>query len=189
MMRLSQSLLIVSFVLFSWLAMQAVHESGHVMGAWATGGVVDKVVLRPLILSSTELGHNPHPLIVVWAGPFIGCLLPLAAFVLAKVNSCPGLYLFRFFAGFCLVANGVYIAAGSFLGGADPGDMMRNGSPRWLLILFGLVTIPAGLSMWHRQGIYFGLAGGHGKVHPVATITSIALLVLLIAAELTYGGR
>jgi hypothetical protein len=107
---------------------------------------------------------------------------------MAKVSNCPGIYLFRFFAGFCLVANGVYIAAGSFLGGADPGDMMRNGSPQWLLILFGLVTIPAGLFMWHRQGIYFGLAGGHGKVHPVATIISLGLLALLIAAELIYGG-
>ena len=187
--RLSQFLLIATFVVFSWLAMQVVHESGHVVGAWLTGGSVEKVVLRPGVLSHTELERNPHPLAVVWAGPLVGCLLPLAAFALAKVGNCPGVYLFRFFAGFCMVANGVYIAAGSFLGGADPGDMMRNGSPQWLLILFGLVTIPAGLFMWHRQGIYFGLAGGHGKVHPVATITSVGLLALLIATELIYSTK
>jgi hypothetical protein len=36
--------LIVSLVLISWLAMQAVHESGHVVGAWCTGGHVAKNV-------------------------------------------------------------------------------------------------------------------------------------------------
>ena len=45
----------------------------------------------------------------------------------------PGAYLLRFFAGFCLVANGGYIGGGSFdrLGGA--GQMLRHGSPPWLL--------------------------------------------------------
>ena len=184
MQRVSQILLIVSFVAFCWLGMQVVHESGHVIGAWVTGGSVEKVVLKPLVFSHTDLSRNPHPLCVVWAGPLLGCLLPLAALVLAKVVNSPGIYLFRFFAGFCLVANGVYIAAGSFLGGADPGDMMRSGSPQWLLILFGLITVPAGLFLWHRQGVHFGLGRENGKVHPLATVTSLMLLVLLIAAEL-----
>ena len=51
MRRLSQSLLIVSFALLSWLAMQAVHEFGHVIGAWVTNGSVEKVVLKPLVFS------------------------------------------------------------------------------------------------------------------------------------------
>jgi len=168
--------------------MQVVHESGHVMGAWATGGHVQKIVLRPLVFSRTDLTRNPHPLFVVWAGPIVGCLLPLTAFAIANAAKFPGLSLFRFFAGFCLMANGVYIAAGSLLSGADPGDMMRDGSPQWLLILFGLITVPAGLFMWHGQGIYFGLAGSHGKVNLAATITSLVLLISLIVLELIYGG-
>jgi hypothetical protein len=36
--------LILSIVLASWLGMQVVHEFGHVVGAWLTGGQVSQVV-------------------------------------------------------------------------------------------------------------------------------------------------
>jgi hypothetical protein len=73
-----QVILIASTLLGSWLGMQAVHELGHVAGAWLTGGRVEKVVLHPLTISRTDLAHNPAPLLVVWAGPTVGVLLPLA---------------------------------------------------------------------------------------------------------------
>ncbi len=189
MRRVNQFVLICSFVGFSWLAMQAVHEFGHVLGAWATGGKVVKVVLSPVVFSRTEVAPNPHPLTVVWAGPLIGCLLPIFALLIAKAARCPAIYLFRFFAGFCFVANGVYIAGGSFLKGADPGDMLQFGSPQWSLILFGLVAFSIGLFLWHRQGVHFGFAGSQGKVHPMATVTSLASLTLLVLAELICSSR
>lgn len=79
MQRFHQVILIASTLLGSWLGMQAVHEFGHVVGAWLTGGQVDRVVLHPLTISRTDLARNPHPLLVVWAGPVFGCLLPLDA--------------------------------------------------------------------------------------------------------------
>lgn len=45
--------------------MQAIHECGHVLGAWLTGGQVARVVLNPLTLSRTDLAENPRPLVVV----------------------------------------------------------------------------------------------------------------------------
>ena len=57
--------------------MQAVHEAGHVFGAWATGGRVARVVLHPLTISRTDLEHNPYPLAVVWAGPVFGVVVPV----------------------------------------------------------------------------------------------------------------
>ena len=104
MNRLLQALLVVTFIGFSWLAMQVVHELGHVLVASMTGAEVTKVALHPLIVSRTDLGENPHPLAVVWAGPIIGSALPLTAFGLAAACRLPGVYLFRFFAGFCLIA-------------------------------------------------------------------------------------
>jgi hypothetical protein len=44
MQRIYQILLIGSFIGFSWLTMQVVHELGHVLGAVTTGGTVTKVV-------------------------------------------------------------------------------------------------------------------------------------------------
>ncbi len=190
MSRFTQILLIVTFICFSWLAMQAVHEGGHVLMARVTGGEVIKVALHPLIVSRTDLGANPHPLAVVWAGPHIGSALPLLFFALATVCRLPGVYLFRFFAGFCLVANGVYIGAGWLLAdGADPWVMRENGSPTWLLVLFGLLTTPFGLYLWHRQGPHFGLGEVRGNVNKRAALTSATLFLALTAVELLRNSR
>ena len=45
--RLPQLVLIGSALVDSWLGMQAVHESGHALAAWLTGGRVARVVLHP----------------------------------------------------------------------------------------------------------------------------------------------
>ena len=171
--RAKQILLILTFVGFSWLGMQVVHEAGHVLVAKLTGGEVVRVALHPLIVSRTDLGRNPNPLAVVWGGPLFGSLLPLLAFALAALFHWPGVYLFRFFAGFCLVANGIYIGLGHFLAkGADPWVMTDNGSPLWLLVLFGAVTFPLGLYLWHRQGQHFGLGVAKGSVNTSAALVS-----------------
>jgi hypothetical protein len=129
MSRFHQVILIVSILVLSWLAMQAVHEFGHVLGARLTGGSVAKVVLHPLTISRTDLDHNPRPLLVVWAGPLFGVLFPVGLWGLVAVYRWSAAYLFRFFAGFCLAANGGYIGAGSFLEAGDCGEMLRHGSP------------------------------------------------------------
>ncbi len=190
MKRPGQILLIVTFVGFSWLAMQVVHEAGHVLVARLTGGEVIKVALHPLIVSRTDLGENPHPLAVVWGGPLFGSIFPLSLFGLALICRFPGLYLFRFFAGFCLIANGVYIGIGWLLAdGADPWVMTENGSPRWLLVIFGLLTAPLGLYLWHRQGPHFGLGEAKGTVNMRSAVTSAALFLVLTGAELIRNAR
>ncbi len=190
MRRVPQILLIVTFIIFSWLAMQVVHETGHVLAARLTGAEVTKVALHPLIMSRTDVVDGAHPLVVVWAGPLVGSVLPLLLFGLAAGFRSPGTYLFRFFAGFCLVANGVYIGVGHFLAdGADPYVMLENGSPRWLLVVFGAVAFPLGLFHWHRQGTHFGLGNARGNVNLQATCISAALLVALISAELIRNVR
>lgn len=94
-------------------------------------------------------------------------------------------YLFRFFAGFCLIANGVYIGIGWLLAdGADPWVMTQNGSPVWLLVLFGLLTAPSGLFLWHPQGPHFGLSAAKGVVNTKAAAIAAALFLLLVMAEL-----
>ena len=189
MKRVEQVILIVTFLGFSWLAMQAVHEFGHVVGAWATGANITKVALHPCIISRTDLGHNPHPSFVVWAGPIIGSVLPLSAFLVAAICRSPGVYLFRFFAGFCLIANGFYIAFGPPEGGADTGVMALHGSPRWVMVLFGLLTAPLGMYLWHRQGPHFGLGEAEGKVSRKAVIVSASLLLAIVAVELMVNSK
>ena len=167
--------------------MQAVHELGHVSGAWLTGGKVTHVALHPLAFSRTDVAPNPYPTIVVWSGPLIGCLLPVAICLAAHLLKSPGVYLARFFAGFCLIANGFYIGVDAFAQGADGGEMVRNGSPQWLLVLFAVFTIPIGFRLWNRQGIHFGLGEANGAVSRHATIAAASLLAGTIVLELVLG--
>ena len=53
------------------------HELGHIAAAVVSGGSVRQVVLYPLTFSRTDVEPNPHPLLVVWAGPIFWALLPL----------------------------------------------------------------------------------------------------------------
>jgi hypothetical protein len=189
MNRLHQIILIFSVLVASWMGMQAVHEFGHVLGAWASGGSVAKVVWHPLTISRTDFADNPHPLLVVWAGPVLGVLLPVAFWLIGKTARMPGIYVLRFFAGFCLIANGAYIAFGSFDAIGDCGQMLRHGSPPWSLWVFGLVTMPAGLWLWHRQGEHFGLGKAKGTVNPSVAFGTFGICLLLLALSLAFGGE
>jgi hypothetical protein len=130
--------------------MQAVHELGHVVAAWLTGGTVQRVVLHPFTISRTDVSPNPHPLVVVWAGPLVGVSLPLVAVVCSRMVLPAGRRFLDFFAGFCLIANGAYIGVGSIDAIGDAGDMLRHGSPPWLLAMFGILSATCGLWIWHR---------------------------------------
>ena len=155
--------------------------------AWSSGGKVAEVVLHPARISYTRLAENPSPQLVVWMGPLIGIALPLVAFAIVRWTRLPGWYLFQFFAGFCLVANGAYLAFGSFNRIGDAGDLLRHGTPIALLWLFGVTTIPLGLWLWNGLGPYFGLGASRGEVNRSAAYVMLALVVVLVTLELALS--
>lgn len=158
-------LLFAAAIYLSWLAMQAVHELGHVLAATFTGGTVARVVIHPLAISRTDLASNPAPTTVAWGGPLVGVALPLLltgtirllrlrrgraeSEITADRRWTAAQFLGDYFAGFCLIANGVYIGVGSFDGVGDAGDLLRHGTPRWMLLAFGLASSIGGLLVWH----------------------------------------
>jgi hypothetical protein len=189
MKRLNQVLLIGTFLPLAWLCMMIVHEFGHVIAAWLTGGTVAKVILHPLVLSRTDLSYNPRPLLVSWAGPFLGSVIPLGIWLLGKGLRLDSLFLLRWFCGFCFVANGVYIGAGAFTEIGDADDMLVYGSAKWQLVLFGLIFTPAGFAIWNRLGKDFGLGESNGSVSKRAAIISAGLLIIVLSVELVIGAR
>ncbi len=158
-----QLVLICASLVLSWLGLQIVHELGHVLVAWATGGQVNQVVLHPLAISRTDVSPNPQPLVERWAGPVVGVLLPLVFLAIAGPSGRTTRDLFRFFAGACLIANGLYLGIGSFGRVGDAGDLLRRGAPIWTLWLFGLVAVPAGLLLWNGTGATFGFGVAHWR--------------------------
>jgi hypothetical protein len=110
--------------------------------------------------------------------------LPLFIFWLARLLRYRLAYLPRFFAGFCLVANGIYIGAGGPAGVGDARDMLSYGCPLWVLIVFGIATVAPGLYLWHGLGPRFGLKPSRGGVDVAAVWLAWGLLVLVVGSGL-----
>lgn len=188
MSRLPQVVLIGSAVIGSWLGMQAVHELGHVLGSKLSGGQVARVVLHPLTISRTDLAENPRPLVTAWFGPVVGVTVPLVLCIAAAGANLQWAFMLRFFAGFCLVANGLYIGVGSFGRVGDCGEMLRHGSAPWQLWLFGAATTPVGFWLWRGQGPHFGLGPANGRVSRGVAYGSLVGCLVLVLLGFAIGG-
>lgn len=177
----------VALATLSWLLMQAAHELGHVFGAIVTGGHVEQVVLHPIQISRTDVSPNPRPAVVVWFGPILGCLLPLALFFSIPVRYRVFRQTTEFFAGFCLIANGAYISIGSFAGIGDCAEMLRTGTPYWAMYAFGLVTVPAGLYVWHRLGSPKEFLYSDKSITPQLSYFSVTMAAIVLLIAFTFA--
>ena len=165
--------------------MMIVHETGHALGAWLTGGRVDRVVLHPLAISRTDVAPNPRPLIVAWAGPAWGAAAPLLAWALLARTRGRLVFLARFFAGFCLIANGAYLGAAPLLAVGDAADLLALGAPLWSLVAFGAVGTGAGLALLSGVARDFGLRGGPAARGAGAAVAGA--LGVLVAGMLAWA--
>ena len=185
--RADQFLLIATLLPLCWLSMMAAHEGGHFLCARLTNGQVTSVVLHPFAISRTDVMPNPQPLIVCWGGPILGCIAPLFLWAVCRMLNARFAFLMRFFAGFCLIANGAYIGIGSFDGIGDAGELLRLGTSPPILWGFGLLTIPTGFLVWHGAGADFGF-GPHAKaVDPAAPKLTTVLLIVIVVMEFSFG--
>lgn len=140
------SLLIGGLVL-SWLLMQVLHEIGHLLHAGASGAAVERVELHPLRFSRTVLATNPRPQLVAWGGPVWGCLLPLGLWLAVRRVGEGAAVAGRVLAGFCCLANAIYVGTGPWTMAGDAGDLLLSGAPSWALVAFGLVAGLGGLAL------------------------------------------
>lgn len=166
-----------------WLLMQALHETGHVLGAMLTGGRVVRLDLHPLHISSTQVAPNPHPATVCWSGPLMGVTLPVVMWLIAGGLRFRFEYYFRFLAGFCLVANGAYLGSASITPVGDAQDLLRMGISLVWLNFFAAVTIPAGFCLWNGQGRYFGIGTSAKNISTTEALALLSCLLVLIVSE------
>lgn len=185
----NRALFTCSLMASAWLGMQLVHEFGHMLAAWATGGTVQRIVFHPLAISRTDVSPNPSPLVVAWAGPIVGSLLPaLAAGVCRWLRLHARPYV-EFFAGFCLIANGLYIGVGSFEGVGDAGDLLRLGARQETLRLFGAITFALGVWIWHRTSEDFGFGKAPRVIGRTEAMIVAATAVILTVVAAAFGSR
>lgn len=189
MQRGPRIVFVVALLALSWFGMMAVHELGHVIGALATGGRVERVVLHPLSISRTDVVPNPHPSVVVWMGPVLGCLLPIMGWLSVPCRWRRIRTVLMFFAGFCLLANGAYIGIGAADQVGDCRVMLQHGSPLWHLLTFGLVAIAIGFAVWHRLGSPMQFLSESDDSDFSATCVLVAILVAAVVCEVVFSAR
>lgn len=177
--------LTVPATLASWLAMMVVHESGHVVAAWLSGGKIEKLVLHPLEFSRTDLSVNPHPLFVAFAGAVWGSVAPVLIWRISRALGARTERLFRFFAGFCLVANGAYLATALIAPVGDAADILRHGAPTWAVALPGMAFFATGLAFWNGLSSAFVADSGDRRL----LITTWSGLAGIVAAMLVWSAR
>ncbi len=168
--------------------MQLLHETGHVIGALTSGGTVEQVILNPLQFSRTDLSRNPKPLYVAWSGPIFGATAPLVIVAAVWRYKTWWKQLVCFFAGFCLLANGLYLGVGGFITAGDANDILRFGAMLWQLVAFGAICTILGLVMWHRLGPKLGLVKLEAEISTKnAPLVSAISFAILLIAEIIYS--
>lgn len=134
-----------------WWAMMAVHEAGHVLSVKWNGGTVDHVELRPWLLSQTERHGSAHELMDLWAGPLFGSFIPVLIWLMIRKRSQVAAIYSGFWAEFCLIINGGYLALGWLAGtNNDSGEIVAMGTSPIILVSIGLVLLGIGLYGMHR---------------------------------------
>jgi len=153
-MQFHRRAFILLFLTTCWFGMQVVHELGHILATRCSGATVERVALLPI--SRTDTGNVERPLFVYGNGAVFGVAFPLLLWLIVYWFRWNAAYLFRFFAGFCLIANGAYIGCDfSVVGPTDAGLLIEHGANRRILVLFGVVCVTGGLFLWHGQSRHF----------------------------------
>lgn len=115
------------------------HELGHALGYWLSGGHVVAIVMQAPLPAGHVLGNGPNRFLPVWGGVAFGSLITAAPLLMAWQLSprSPVRFAALMTAAFCLGHNGMYLFVGSIVPFADALNMISLGAPRWLLFLLG----------------------------------------------------
>ncbi len=138
MTRRYQTLILWS--LWAWVVMTLTHELGHVIGGVLSGATVSRLELRPWHLPHSLYLHDKHPMVTLWAGPVLSCVVPIAAAMLIRR---PAIW---FIAWFSLLANAAYLILGYFAGDAelDSSKMVDAGTHPMALIAISAIPLVVG---------------------------------------------
>jgi len=126
----------------------AVHELGHAIVIWATGGTVARIVLHPFSWSYTYYSSSPgYPILTSWAGILFESLLALLLAALVwRSRQRSWALLCLVIAIMALAKGGLYASIDAILQtGGDSTDLIWLGVPPALVIGVGAVLVGIGI--------------------------------------------
>jgi hypothetical protein len=163
---LRKSLLLLGSFSIGYNIAMALHELGHVLAMWATGGSVTRITLSPFYKSFTYFGSDPtFPLVTAWAGVLFGSTIGLLCLVCFWRWRSPWI-LAIMMTGLCAIAvNGLYLTIdAALLAGGDATDIIDSGTPRLFVLLVGVSLIVLGLTIGYLLLPRMGLTSTDGAL-------------------------
>jgi hypothetical protein len=137
----------LALLVASWCVMTFTHETGHILAGWFCGGTLRSADLLPWHLPYSIFDPDPKPLVTLWSGPILGVIVPLGLAILIRRDW------MWFIAFFCMLANGVYIAAAWPAGDRflDTPQMLEHGAHPVTVAVYCVLTIVAGYVGFRRS--------------------------------------
>ena len=87
---LKLSLFIFGSFSFGWILGTVLHELGHAVAMWVTGGIVDGITINPFSWSYAYYGSAPaYPNFTTWSGVLLGSLFGLIILLTIRKKSSP----------------------------------------------------------------------------------------------------
>jgi hypothetical protein len=126
----------------------ALHELGHAIVMWASGGVVDRIVLHPFTWSYTYYGSMPkYPILTSSAGIVFESVVALLLVGLAWRSRQQSWSLtFIMIGTVATVKAGLYaLIDGIVFGGGDATSLIQLGMPATVIVGAGILLIGVGL--------------------------------------------
>ncbi|MFK8115686.1 MAG: M50 family metallopeptidase [Rubripirellula sp.] len=177
----SPTITLVVWLAWAWIAMTITHELGHVFVGILSGAELRDLELRPWHLPHSLFVSDSYPLITLWAGPIIGCLVPC---IVAIAISKPSVW---FVAWFCVLSNGVYLLLGLWAGDPelDSTKLLQAGarpSHLWLAIA---ITLPVSYAKFRRACVSLFSGTTPAMTKQQSQVSGIALLVTITFQAVT----
>lgn len=117
------------------------HEFGHGVAVWISGGRVSSMILNPFSWSWISYLSNPNPLFTAWGGVLFGVLFAIVLAAAALLIRSPYMAPLYLLAGCAMASNGIYFSVAAFADIGDAGALLSLGVPRLTLVAIGLLLL------------------------------------------------
>lgn len=152
------------------------HEAGHVLGVWCTGGHASGIVIHPFSWSHAHAFSINHEGVVIWAGSVLGSLFGILVTLSVLKWRRPGLLIPLLVGVVACIYNGVYLLLGSvFKLGGDGTLLSAEYAPAAVVAAAGLLMVCIGMLLAIPSISVLGFRIEDGIVHRMAVL-SIGIL-------------
>jgi hypothetical protein len=184
---LKRSLFIFGSFSCGWVLGIILHELGHAVSMWITGGVVDRITISPFSWSYTYYGSVPkYPNFTTWSGILIGSLFGLVILLAIARRPTPYLVPLVFTGVTPMLQGGGYYLIDTFISKeGDAASLIESGIPMTVVLGAAILIATMGVFFVIRFIYWNGIDPGD-KISQRA-LTLVLGMVPYFVLALIYG--